>query len=188
MDHKEQKHEFHQPIGLCYKLYNFMKFLPTHLLKLLTSSWITPPCVADAPGLNATRTDASSKPNNAQVVPSIAQENPPREGEDMESKTYSDVPITTSSTEEDALQVVEDADIDAKIQVQPEEAPPDKAPKKMVSINETVETIKTSKKRNKELKQQEAEQQMPLKSILKVPSDASNSQEPQRLLSRANGA
>ncbi|KAJ0078571.1 hypothetical protein Patl1_22757 [Pistacia atlantica] len=108
------------------------------------------------------------------------------EGEDMESKTYTDVPITTSSTEEEALQVLEDTDIDAKIQVQREEAPPDKAPKKMVSINENVETIKTSKKRNKKPKRQEAEQQMPLKSILKAPSDASNSQEPQRLLSRAN--
>lgn len=187
MDQKEHKHEFHQSPGLCNKLYNLMKFLPTLLLKLLTSGQFTPRCVVDAPGLNATGIESSSKTNADQVVLSIAEENPPK-GENMEDKANSHFPISTSDNEQDASQVPEDNDIDAKTQDLGEEAPLNKAPKKMVSINENVETIKISKKKSKKLEPQEVDQQIPLKSILKVPSDASNSQEPKQFLCSANGA
>lgn len=127
----------------------------------------------------------------------MAQATPPHEGEqattscneqDIGSKQASEIEQIGASSTDSPTQSEEDKKLEEEAALPPN-ASQSKAPMKMVSINENVETIKISKKKSRKKKEQEmSDDSKPLKSILKVASDVNNNTDSQSLLSRANGA
>lgn len=189
----DQREKQFQSLNICRRLYNLMKFLARHAHKSIISSSSMPRQMAQAP---AGSNEASSK--STQMVQPMAQATPPHEGEqaktssneqDIGGKGASEIErigasTTVSPTQSEEKKLEKEATL-------PPDASQSKAPKKMVSINENIETIKISKKKSKKKKEQEVpDDSKHLKSILKVASDVDNNSDSQSesLLSRANAA
>lgn len=190
----DQREKQFQSLNICRRLYNLMKFLARHAHKSIISSSPMPRQIAQAP---AGSNEASSK--STQMVQPMAQATPPHEGEqaktssneqDIGGKGASEIERIGASTTVSPTQSEEKKKLEKEATLPPA-ASQSKAPKKMVSINENIETIKISKKKSKKKKEQEVpDDSKPLKSILKVASDVDNNSDSQSesLLSRANAA
>ncbi|XWS64589.1 hypothetical protein CRYUN_Cryun05aG0016400 [Craigia yunnanensis] len=168
-------------LGLCHWLYNFiMKWLATYAVKSVTLGHGSRQASAQLPSSDAASAISSSMTDQATTQP-MAQESPLEDAslhaevepdpvnnhknvEEMVDSSISSAPSNEEKKEEEATVST----------IAPEAQPP----KKMVSINDTVEKMDASLKKSKKKKRtekvgsfdQEIDEPKPLKSILKVGS------------------
>ncbi|KAJ4719525.1 Tim44-like domain containing protein [Melia azedarach] len=184
----DQREEQSQSVNPCQRLYNFMmKFLARSAHKMPK--------------------EACSSRSSQPVHPMAASGTLPNEDDDQKAKTCSPHQEKDKTDSEEKKREQEEVEEEEEEEEEEEDDDEEeatahsqpKAPKKMVSINDNVETItSSSKKRKKKSKRKKKKEQeilddidsKPLKSILKVTSDLNNnvSETPPSILSRADGA
>ncbi|KAL5835585.1 hypothetical protein ACOSQ3_015143 [Xanthoceras sorbifolium] len=165
-----------QSLGICHCLYNLMKSLATYALKIMSSSHHHG---------SARHEPTSSK--TTRVVHPVAPGTPLHEAAELGARAkFESEQANNASCEQDKCVADSSSSgpphIEEKRRLLEQEASfsadssQARAPKKMVSINDNVETIKLSNKKRSRKKEPEVDddEPRPLKPILKVSSDLNN--------------
>lgn len=171
IEEMDQREDPFQSLGICHKLYLFMKNLATNTLKTLNPFRYM--------GHGLTRV-VETGPSSQEVHP-VARGNPTSGGSCC-GQEHENIVHNSSFDQENPVEETKRVEREASLSSSSTpagEGVQGKAPRKMVSINDTVEMIRLTRKKSKKKKNnQEIHHEpnlQPLKSILKVGSDVNNS-------------